>query len=128
MTRYVLALDEGTTSTRAIVFNNHGQIVSVAQQEFPQILPAPGIVEHDPEAIWSAQIDVARDAAWALAAELAGLEPTMWGPAIAARDNVSADLAHLILHPGRLLTMGLFVIRLRESNNVVKVIDHLGTA
>ncbi|MCA9099659.1 MAG: glycerol kinase GlpK [Planctomycetales bacterium] len=62
MTRYVLALDEGTTSARAIVFDDAGQITSVAQQEFPQILPAPGIVEHDPEAIWTAQLEVARDA------------------------------------------------------------------
>lgn len=79
------------------------------------------------QAVIRFSIDVARDAAWALATDLAGLEPTMWGPAISARDNVSADLAHLILHPGRLLSMGLFVIRLRESNNVVKVIDLLGT-
>ncbi len=62
MTRYVLALDEGTTSARAIVFGDSGTIVSVAQREFPQILPSPGEVEHDPEAIWSAQIDVAREA------------------------------------------------------------------
>ena len=53
MAKYVLALDQGTTSSRAIVFNHDGAIVSVAQQEFPQIYPAPGLVEHDPEAIWS---------------------------------------------------------------------------
>ena len=62
MAKYVLALDQGTTSSRAIVFNHDGAIVSVAQQEFPQIYPAPGLVEHDPEAIWSSQIAVAHEA------------------------------------------------------------------
>ncbi len=60
--KYILALDQGTTSSRAIVFRHDGSIVAVAQQEFPQILPAPGHVEHDPEAIWSSQLTVAREA------------------------------------------------------------------
>lgn len=60
--RYILALDQGTTSSRAIVFGHDGAIVSVAQQEFEQILPSPGHVEHDPEAIWSSQLAVAKDA------------------------------------------------------------------
>lgn len=59
--RCILALDQGTTSSRAIIFNHAGAIVSVAQQEFPQIYPAPGLVEHDPEAIWSSQLAVARE-------------------------------------------------------------------
>lgn len=58
---YVLALDQGTTSSRAILFNHSGEVVSVAQREFPQIYPAPGLVEHDPEAIWSSQLAVARE-------------------------------------------------------------------
>ena len=62
MTRYILALDQGTTSSRAIVFNRAGHVVAKAQQEFPQILPRPGDVEHDPEAIWSSQLAVAREA------------------------------------------------------------------
>jgi glycerol kinase len=62
MAKYVLALDQGTTSSRAIVFDHDGAIVSVVQQEFPQIYPAPGLVEHDPEAIWSSQLKVARAA------------------------------------------------------------------
>src|SRR5438270_4633313 len=62
MAKYVLALDQGTTSSRAIVFNHDGAIVSTSQQEFPQIYPAPGLVEHDPEAIWSSQLAVAREA------------------------------------------------------------------
>ena len=60
--QYILALDQGTTSSRAIVFGHDGNAVAVAQQEFEQILPAPGLVEHDPEAIWSSQIHVAREA------------------------------------------------------------------
>ncbi len=60
--KYILALDQGTTSSRAIVFGHDGAIVSVAQQEFEQILPSPGHVEHDPEAIWSSQLSVAKEA------------------------------------------------------------------
>ncbi len=58
--RYVLALDQGTTSSRAILFDHAGDIVGTAQTEFRQIFPAPGHVEHDPEEIWVSQIAVAR--------------------------------------------------------------------
>ncbi|PMQ01395.1 MAG: glycerol kinase [Dictyoglomus sp. NZ13-RE01] len=60
--KYVLALDQGTTSSRAIVFDHEGRVVSVAQQEFTQIYPKPGWVEHDPMEILSSQINVARQA------------------------------------------------------------------
>jgi glycerol kinase len=53
MSKYILALDQGTTSSRAIVFDNDGKIVSVAQKEFTQIYPKAGWVEHDPMEIWS---------------------------------------------------------------------------
>jgi glycerol kinase len=53
--RYILALDQGTTSSRAIVLNREGAVISAAQAEFPQIYPKPGWVEHDPMAIWSSQ-------------------------------------------------------------------------
>jgi glycerol kinase len=72
----VLALDQGTTSSRAIVFGRDGRAVASAQQEFPQIFPSPGHVEHDPEAIWSSQLAVAREAlkkAGAGAADLAAI-------------------------------------------------------
>ena len=59
---YILALDQGTTSSRAIVFDHDGAIVSVAQKEFQQIFPKPGWVEHDPEEIWATQIAVAVEA------------------------------------------------------------------
>jgi glycerol kinase len=61
MARFILSLDQGTTSSRAILFDHDGSIAQVAQQEFPQIYPAPGLVEHDPEAIWSSQLAVARE-------------------------------------------------------------------
>lgn len=60
--QYVLALDEGTTSCRAIVFSHSGTAVSTAQQEIRQIYPQPGAVEHDPEEIWTRQLAVARAA------------------------------------------------------------------
>ncbi|HMC56352.1 MAG TPA: glycerol kinase GlpK [Gemmatimonadaceae bacterium] len=59
--KYILALDQGTTSSRAIVFDHAGSIVSVAQKEFPQIFPKPGWVEHDPQDIWSTQAGVATE-------------------------------------------------------------------
>jgi glycerol kinase len=62
MKKYILALDQGTTSSRAIVFAHDGSIVSVAQKEFKQIFPQPGWVEHDPEEIWSTQLGVAAEA------------------------------------------------------------------
>jgi glycerol kinase len=58
----ILALDQGTTSSRAIVFNHRGEIVAVEQREFAQIFPKPGWVEHDPMAIWKSQLAVARAA------------------------------------------------------------------
>lgn len=62
MGKYILAIDQGTTSSRAIVFNNDGNIVSVAQQEFTQHYPKPGWVEHDPNEIWATTIGVIADA------------------------------------------------------------------
>jgi len=60
--KYILALDQGTTSSRAIVFDRHGGIVATAQQEFRQIFPKPGWVEHDPQEIWATQSNVAAQA------------------------------------------------------------------
>ncbi len=53
--QYIIALDQGTTSSRAVLFDQAGQIKGIAQQEFPQIFPKPGWVEHDPEEIWKTQ-------------------------------------------------------------------------
>jgi glycerol kinase len=60
--KYILALDQGTTSSRAIVFDHNGQICSVAQKEFPQYFPKPGWVEHDANEIWSSEASVIAEA------------------------------------------------------------------
>ena len=62
MTKYILALDQGTTSSRAVIFDKKGNIVSVAQKEFTQIFPKPGWVEHDATEIWSTQSEMALEA------------------------------------------------------------------
>lgn len=61
MQKYILSLDAGTTSSRAILFNHSGEIVNVAQQEFEQIYPRAGWVEHTPETIWETQLKVAKE-------------------------------------------------------------------
>ena len=60
--RYILALDQGTSSSRAIVFDHEGNMCSEAQHEFPQKFPQPGWVEHDPNEIWSSVASVAAEA------------------------------------------------------------------
>ncbi len=62
MAKHILALDQGTTSSRAIVYGHDGRPVATAQQEFEQIFPQPGHVEHNPEAIWSTQLATAQQA------------------------------------------------------------------
>jgi glycerol kinase len=59
--KHILALDQGTTSSRAIVFDRAGSVMAVAQKEFPQLFPKPGWVEHDPRDIWSTQAGVAAE-------------------------------------------------------------------
>ena len=68
--KYIMALDQGTTSSRAILFNKNAEIVQVAQKEFKQIYPKPGWVEHDPMEIWGSQMGVAREVL-----ETAGVRP-----------------------------------------------------
>ncbi len=62
MKKYILALDQGTTSSRAIVFDHAGKMAGVAQEEFNQIFPQPGWVEHDPMEIWESQLAVLKEA------------------------------------------------------------------
>ena len=74
--KYILSLDQGTTSSRAILFDQSGSIVSLAQKEFRQIFPKPGWVEHDPRDIWSTQAGVAAEVltkANVRAADIAGI-------------------------------------------------------
>ena len=68
MNKYVMALDQGTTSSRCIIFDKTGKICSMAQKEFPQIYPQPGWVEHNPMEIWSSQLSVATEAMAAIGA------------------------------------------------------------
>ncbi len=69
--QYILALDQGTTSSRAILFDRHSNIVALSQKEFTQYFPKPGWVEHGPEEIWESQLAVAKEVI-----QKAGLSPT----------------------------------------------------
>src|SRR6187402_3417276 len=60
--KYIIAIDQGTTSSRAVLFDEQGKIQRIAQQEFRQIFPQPGWVEHDPEEIWGSQFGVLQKA------------------------------------------------------------------
>ena len=62
MAKYIMSLDAGTTSNRCILFNEKGEMCSVAQKEFKQYFPQPGWVEHDANEIWSTQLGVAVEA------------------------------------------------------------------
>ncbi len=66
---YVIAMDQGTTSSRCILFDRRGEVCSVVQKEFPQIYPRPGWVEHDPREIWSTQMGVTMEAMQKIGAE-----------------------------------------------------------
>ncbi len=69
MAKYIMSLDAGTTSNRCILFDEKGEMCSVAQKEFTQYFPKPGWVEHDPEEIWATQLEVAQKAMANLGAE-----------------------------------------------------------
>jgi glycerol kinase len=62
MPQYILSFDQGTTSSRAIIFDQSGSIISIAQKEFTQLYPQPGWVEHDASEIWATQLAVAVEA------------------------------------------------------------------
>ena len=70
--KYILALDQGTTSSRALVFDHDGSVKSTAQREFQQIFPKAGWVEHDPHQIWASQASVIAEAISAI--DINGLE------------------------------------------------------
>src|SRR2546423_14213385 len=115
---FVLSLDQGTTSSRAIIFDPEGNTRAVAQKEFRQIFPQPGWVEHDPLEIWSSQIEVARAAlskAGLKSQEVAAIgianqrETTiLWDRrtgqpihnAIVWQDRRTADFCRRLKHPG----------------------------
>jgi glycerol kinase len=94
---FILALDEGTTSARAIVFDHAGTIKSVAQKEFTQVFPQPGWVEHDPNEIWAAQIAVASEAmarAGIHARDIAAIGITNQRETTVAWDRASGEPIH----------------------------------
>lgn len=74
MNKYIMALDQGTTSSRCILFNKKGEAISVAQKEISQIYPSPGWVEHDAKEIWESQINVAREALHQIGADYSDIE------------------------------------------------------
>ncbi len=97
MPDYILALDQGTTSSRAILFDRAGRIVAVAQQEFPQIYPQAGWVEHGPEAIWGSQLDCARQAltnAYISAKDVAAIGITNQRETTVVWDRVTGQAIH----------------------------------
>ncbi|MBZ9750255.1 glycerol kinase GlpK [Deinococcus sp. HMF7604] len=97
MTRYILALDQGTTSSRAIVFDRQGQIRFTAQKEFPQHFPQPGWVEHDPRDLWSTQIGVAQEAisgAGLRASDLAAIGITNQRETVLVWDRATGEPIH----------------------------------
>ena len=97
MADYILALDQGTTSSRAILFTRDGRIAATAQKEFPQIYPQPGWVEHDPEAIWRSQLDTARQALDQIgieAARVAAIGITNQRETVVVWDRVTGEPLH----------------------------------
>ncbi|SFU28997.1 glycerol kinase GlpK [Pseudoduganella namucuonensis] len=119
MKKYILALDQGTTSSRAILFDHQGRIAGCAAQEYPQHYPRPGWVEHDPNDIWNSQITVARkvlqdnhvDARQVQAIGIANQRETtlVWdrksgepiAPAIVWQDRRTADLCERLRADGK---------------------------
>ncbi|MBC9868795.1 MAG: glycerol kinase GlpK, partial [Opitutae bacterium] len=119
MMKFILALDQGTTSSRAIIFDRKGSIRAMAQQEFEQIFPKPGWVEHDPLEIWRTQLAVAREALQkigATASDIAGIGITnqrettvVWdratgepiGNAIVWQDRRTADFCRELKEAGK---------------------------
>src|SRR5215510_16385284 len=93
----MLALDQGTTSSRAIVFNHDGSIRAVAQREFRQILPQAGWVEHDPNEIWQTQLATAREAlqkAGLTATDIAGIGITNQRETTVVWDRKTSEPIH----------------------------------
>ncbi len=97
MTRFVMALDQGTTSSRAILFNRDGSIAAVDQYEFPQYFPKPGWVEHDPLEIWESQLRAARgvlEKARAQAGEVAAIGITNQRETTVVWDRATGEPIH----------------------------------
>lgn len=97
MTKYVMALDAGTTSNRCILFNEKGEMCSVAQKEFTQFFPKPGWVEHDADEIWATQYEVAKQAmenVGATAADIAAIGITNQRETTIVWDKATGEPVH----------------------------------
>ena len=97
MAKYIMALDAGTTSNRCILFNEQGDMCSVAQKEFTQYFPKPGWVEHDADEIWSTQYEVAHQAMAninATAAEIAAIGITNQRETVVVWDKIVCFVFH----------------------------------
>ncbi len=97
MAKYIMALDAGTTSNRCILFNEQGDMCSVAQKEFTQYFPKPGWVEHDADEIWSTQYEVAHQAMAninATAAEIAAIGITNQRETVVVWDKKTGSPVH----------------------------------
>ena len=101
MAKFIMALDAGTTSNRCILFNEKGEIVSVAQKEFTQYFPQPGWVEHDANEIWQTQLSVARKAmeqAGASASDIAAIGITNQRETVIVWDRITGQpVSHAIV-------------------------------
>ena len=145
--KYILALDQGTTSSRALLFDQHSRVCSVAQKEFDQIFPEPGWVEHNPEQIASTQIEVALQAlaqARAGAGDVAAIgianqrETTLvWNRetglpvynAIVWQDRRTADLCQRLRHDGHgdlvQQRTGLLIDSYFSATKIAWILDHV---
>ncbi|MEM9281693.1 MAG: glycerol kinase GlpK [Verrucomicrobiota bacterium] len=147
MASHLLSLDQGTTSSRAIVFNEAGDQVAIAQEEFEQHFPKPGWVEHDANEIWESQLKVAREAihsAGLKASDIAGIGITnqrettvIWdrksgepiGPAIVWQDRRTADFCDSLVQEGHAQRIqeitGLVVDAYFSGSKITWMLDHL---
>ncbi len=147
MKKYILSLDAGTTSNRAILFNHSGEIVETAQQEFEQIYPQPGWVEHNPQTIWETQLKVAQDVmkqAGVLPTQIAGIGITnqrettiVWNRetgdpiynAIVWQDRRTADFCDELKGKGHEKTItektGLVVDAYFSGTKIKWILDHI---
>ena len=94
---YILALDQGTTSSRALIFNQKGEIVSLAQKEFTQFFPQQGWVEHDPQDLWDTTVATCHEAiagAGILASQIAGIGITNQREIVVVWDKLTGEPIH----------------------------------
>ncbi|TWU26090.1 glycerol kinase GlpK [Bythopirellula polymerisocia] len=147
---YLLALDQGTTSSRAIIFSDAGDIKAIEQNEFKQYYPQPGWVEHDPEEIWQSQLEVVTavlDSARLKPADISALGITnqrettvVWDrksgqpihPAIVWQDRRTADVCQKLRSAGHLQTVrektGLLLDPYFSGTKIAWILDHVPSA